>query len=98
MAEGQDWTNEVPEEPGPYWFFGWFNGQQRYKNGEPIEPRLDFVNVVRGQNCILYACAVEIQFTGSIKAIGKWRPMVLPDFPDLSEFIASHVKEGNRKD
>lgn len=92
MVADNGWLKEVPEKPGPYWFYGWFNGQLEYENGDPIEPRLDYVNVTQGQNCMLYYCVVEMQYTGSIRAVGKWKPMEIPKLPDLSEYREpSHV-------
>ena len=83
----QDWTSEVPTKPGSYWFYGWFNALRQYNTGQPIPPKLDFIEVVQGNvNQCMYLSALSMQISGKVIAIGKWKLAVLPELPDLSEF------------
>lgn len=94
MAE-QDWTREIPTEEGPYWFYGWFEGRRVSKTQEPILPMLYFIEVKERLNhSFAYISPVSMQFSGNIAAIGKWKPVVLPELPRLLDLEEQPEKVG----
>jgi len=80
------WTDQVPVEPGNWWFHGWTH----YNMAGSHDPYLRFVEVHwagSGQHRHLIFVS-EGEFLYSHQVAGLWLEAAVPDEPDLADVIA----------
>jgi hypothetical protein len=92
MAKGK-WTKEWPMKPGRYWFYGWPYGHTKETiNGSPVEPELNYVNVWKISNGIMWVREGQFWNKGE-GAVGLFCKADVPEFPDVSGMIPKEKKK-----
>ncbi len=73
------WTEEVPTEPGKYWFYG-----KRFRGSASIE--MYFVKVRGTRNSLAFVADGAFIFPNAPnEASGFWMPATLPDPPEEAD-------------
>lgn len=75
-SHGREWNGDWPKEPGEYWFYGYKFG----KKEEDDTPRLHFVTVRRGRNCLVFVTDGHFLYREE-GACGVWMNVILPELP-----------------
>ncbi len=76
----QQWQNEWPTEPGPWWLYGWCFRKFSIKE-EKEEPKLHLVEVRKVQNGMMYVTEGHFLYEAE-GAEGEWMKATLPAVPE----------------
>ena len=84
-----EWTEEIPTEPGYYWFHGYISAEEKRMDldgfREPLGHKLHVVFVHRISNGFAFICDGHFMFPQEEGAEGIWQFLPIPLLPDGSE-------------